>query len=494
MFGSDEDSVEDSLDAVTPGPSTMPVKEPYGEVREELSEIGGGRGVFARQYIKPGSLVLAEIPSMAFSDSNQLDDPEEFQRTMRQICTDPQAMTCCAVLHPRDLNSIDSADIQRMKENWSTEELLNLTSSTGTSRDDVLRVALTLQHNGFASGLYHTLTMINHSCSPNCIKFAPQTSSNYASEIWTVRPVQKGEELTICYCEPNEMHPVAMRDYLDSQHRFHCTCRLCEELELVKWKNVVSKKAKADEAWLDDVAMGMMHTTMYTAIHDSLGNIEKELRFSGVDEAADVLRTGKKIIKLCTTMLGKCGEIYMRAVTPSDKGRDGPANRDLLDRTHLVTRVRTLKVIVQAAALSLEAYGQVKGAKKSVLRGSIVAYVGASLALLGLQGQYLGSDHSDLSTTHSDVEEGLRCALQHFKSSSDPSSGDFSLQGLLEELTEAPYHLAPARLDELMVYSAGEAQRLKRLYNTKLRYSGPSSLTQPGDVWWGGAEAERKKQ
>ena len=174
-----------------------------------------------------------------------------------------------------------------------------------------------------------------------------------------------------------------------------------------------------------------------------------------------------------------------------------------------------MKVIVYAGALSLEAFGKVKGAKKSVLRNAILSYVGASLALLRLQESYLGSDHCDLSTTHSDIEEGLRCALHHFYASGTPAlatttapatapatakastTPDFSMTGLLNKLAAPPYYLpippsaGKEYLETLMAHSSREARRLKRLYNTELRYSGPAKLTQPGDVWWGGFEAER---
>ena len=471
------------------------VKEPYGVVRE--APVGGGRGVFARDNIASGSLIVAEIASMTFADSNNLDDPAEFQRTMQQICESKLAFECCSVLHPRDLDLVDPVDVQRVKENWSSDELLNLTSSSGTPRDDVLRVALALQHNGFASGLYHTLTMINHSCSPNCIKFAPKASSRYASEIWTVRPIRMGEELTICYCEPAEMTPLSMREYLSNQHRFKCMCQLCEKLKLVEMEensaavSVATDGGKTVTVWQE-----------YDDVHDSLASMEKELRFSEIDDAADVMRIGKRMMRLCTSLVGKCEGMHQAASIRDVSGDSAvvtpPINRELLDRTQLVTRVRILKVIAQAAALSLEAFGLVTGVKRSVLRGAIISYVGASLALLGLQERYLGPDHCDLSTTHSDIEEGLRCALQHFEVGASTSTAtDFSLQGLLKELAAAPYcvPMPPtvdrAFLEELMAQSAGEAQRLKRLYNTKHRYSGLGALAQPGDVWWGGHDAEK---
>ena len=59
--------------------------------------------MFARRYIKQG-LVLAEIPSMAFSDSNQLDDPKSSNARAADLYGSSSNDLLCR-LHPRDLNS-----------------------------------------------------------------------------------------------------------------------------------------------------------------------------------------------------------------------------------------------------------------------------------------------------------------------------------------------------------------------------------------------------
>ena len=69
--------------------------------------------------------------------------------------------------------------------------------------------------------------MVNHSCDPNCIKFAPKPGSLGASEIYATRAIGVGDEITICYCSPIEMTQHSMRNYLQRQHRFQCKCAVC---------------------------------------------------------------------------------------------------------------------------------------------------------------------------------------------------------------------------------------------------------------------------
>ena len=132
MFGDDSDDNNDNYECNQSKNSihmrsihtdfNIIVNEPYAELRE--APVGGGRGVFARENIEAGSLIVAEIASMTFADSNNLDDPSEFQRTMKQICQSKVALECCSVLHPRDLDLVAPEDLQRIQDNWSSDELL----------------------------------------------------------------------------------------------------------------------------------------------------------------------------------------------------------------------------------------------------------------------------------------------------------------------------------------------------------------------------------
>eukprot|EP01034_Spumella_vulgaris_P031790 gene31790-39272_t len=123
----------------------------------------------------------------------------------------------------------------------SYDILTHIATESRLSATEVRRIFLTLQHNGFSSGLYEFLSIANHSCNPNCIKFVPQTTTaeqltrtnqgsgrhTTASEIWSTRPILKDEEITICYCVPLEMTNSAMHTFLMQHHRFVCQCNKC---------------------------------------------------------------------------------------------------------------------------------------------------------------------------------------------------------------------------------------------------------------------------
>jgi len=47
------------------------------------------------------------------------------------------------------------------------------------------------------------LSIINHSCKPNCIKFSPQ-QYGLPSEVRAIQTIEVGEEITICYLVPQE--------------------------------------------------------------------------------------------------------------------------------------------------------------------------------------------------------------------------------------------------------------------------------------------------
>lgn len=497
MFGdsssdseSGEDAVESRSDPTSRSAPSGTTSLHHAEVREEVAGIGGGRGVFAKTHLPPGCLIFSEISSMVFRDAADLDDPSEFLHTVEQVCKDKKAFDCCAVLHPVSIDDVPREDVEKMKMNWGGDDLLTLASNLHIARDEILRVGLTLQHNGFASGLYHTLTKMNHSCSPNCIKFKPTAQSNWASEIWTVRDIAEGEELSICYCEPSEMTSRSMREYLLTQHRFFCLCELCTRLKLPQERSKEDENSKSSAN--TEIAVVLLELDKR---QETIAMLESELSFISLEEHTDALRICKKMMKLGEeTMLARFDELLslpwpvqvpvpLAGAGVGDEEEVGKDEGAVLQRSLLVIKIRVLKLLVQAAATSIQAYSQTKGVKKSVLEKAIYTYAGASHTLLRLQTELLGPDHSELSTTQSDLAEGLRCVLT--------SAGTvFSLDDALTHLRAVPYSLEVADATELramMGAAERETKRLKALYNTRAKYpEALKVLREPGDLFLGG--------
>ena len=489
MFGEDSDSEEDDYkglsstetaarlrvaanDCATSLQSHTEQILPYAEVKDNIVEIGGGRGVFAKMNLQPGCLVMSEISSIEFRDSSDLDDPSEFIHTVEEIIKDQKAKDCCSVLHPISINFVSKEDIERMRSTWNEEALISTADRLQCSQEEIIRVGLALQHNGFSSGLYHTLTKVNHSCFPNCIKFKPTAQSNWASEIWTTRPVREGEELTICYCEPMEMTTRSMREYLFTQHRFTCLCELCTSLKI---SHELSLDANSSLVELDRK-------------QDMLSMAERELSFISIEEHNDRLRICKKMIALGEKSLLKDIDSMFAQCSKGDTAKE-----IVMVRSLKVMKIRVLKHLVQAAAVSIESYSQTHGVKKSVLFAALCTYVGASNSLLGLQKEVLGDDHCDLGTTYADLAEGLQCLLASTSIGGKlSSSSNMCLpQDIAQKLQAPPYAFEAVsdynRFKNMMSTAETEARRLKALYNTRLKYpEALVALRESGDVFWGG--------
>jgi hypothetical protein len=231
LFGEDE-----SDETLSPAVGAQQIIAQICEIRQ-LPIVGGGRGLFAKCNIPVGTLIVAEVPVQTWEGKN-LDDHDDLFDVLEAALMNEKAYKTTQQLHPISIEQADVEEIQRIEGSLTEERVATLLSAVAQSplgaegrdidKTEIVRVLLTLQHNGFNSGLYGALTKINHSCDPNAIKFSPSAGSSGASEIWSVRDIREGEEITICYCEPLEMTRQSMHEFLVAHHRFICCCTVCE--------------------------------------------------------------------------------------------------------------------------------------------------------------------------------------------------------------------------------------------------------------------------
>ncbi|BDA42915.1 probable histone-lysine N-methyltransferase Smyd1 at C-terminar half [Coccomyxa sp. Obi] len=73
-----------------------------------------------------------------------------------------------------------------------------------------------------ALGLYPALSMLNHSCLPNCV-FA---SCGTDMQVRAIRPVAAGEQLTVAYINLMEPRSIRARLLMETKH-FACACERC---------------------------------------------------------------------------------------------------------------------------------------------------------------------------------------------------------------------------------------------------------------------------
>lgn len=331
---------------------------------KELPGVGGGRGVFAKYDLPPGFLLVLEWPSLTWPDMD-LSDPHHLKELIYLIFKDPCAMNTASKLHPISLLSIDKDEIENA-ENFFANENIELDSSS-ISKEEFLRLFLVLKHNGFSSGLYNSLCMINHSCDPNCIKFEPRNGSRGASEVWTTRPIKAGEELFISYCSPLEQNSKSIREYLFSQHRFQCQCTRCVEMS----KNDIES---SNLQLLD--------------IEETLENIESEL--IGSDISFELLWYLYEQIESTRKTLMALTEDQLLMKIDNDAVR-------INARLHMINTAICNSGInaLQEQKRNLKTNGKLKLFSLSLIQ--------SSLDLWKLQLIYLGKDHPILATTISDI-------------------------------------------------------------------------------------------
>ena len=229
-------------------------------------ECGGGRGFVATRDLEPGTLILLEEPVIEWpkqqigvelgivsifhileQDSAQklLHDLEEFHPTKIAVDEfkegDVQIKDMIEKLENELRDGLPAlVDLAKVK-------CLSNRNGTALEARDMIRLLLALRYNGFESGIYLFLAMLNHNSFPNSVKFVPIKSY---SEVRTTRHVKAGEALTISYL-PNIMSHASRRHHLWDQHLFDIGGDVPDEykeLELVRGNIPYASTEKRDES------------------------------------------------------------------------------------------------------------------------------------------------------------------------------------------------------------------------------------------------------
>ena len=256
----------------------------YGIIRSDLEFIGGRRGVFASMDLNVGCLINAEKAFLTWDRTLDFTDIDNLTDVIIEILSSNDIMMLTKQLHPRTIDDIDLHEKNELiqlidnHDHYGPTYLQYLSSTSAIDVEEIIRIGLVLQHNGFQSGLYSQQSLFNHSCDPNCIKLSINgihginshkkkhppdnnahhhhhqhddnktihsddqhhdhlhyhqhntTSNSSLSEIWSIKPIALGEELTISYYHPLESASECIRRYLQNNHKFICRCKRCELL------------------------------------------------------------------------------------------------------------------------------------------------------------------------------------------------------------------------------------------------------------------------
>jgi hypothetical protein len=430
----------------------------YGEVRY-MADVGGNRGVFASARVVAGCLICSEKPYITWTPGVEFSDVDSLATTILQIVACLPALECSRVLYPQtaaDCKLDECMEVRRLFETYDAADLAKLAVAAGVSDDEVVRIALVLQHNGFNSGLYEKQCMFNHSCEPNCIKLIPP-GKHSASEIWTTRPVAANEELVICYYSPVASASQTIRQYLQVNHRFSCTCPKCSRIAGVS--------GEVDNNSTSSVPVDVAFEQQLAAIEAYKAELDLTVKRS------DALPSLRSLYSDATTCLQE---------------------HEAVLREQYALLARACKVVIAAILLCIN---WCEAHKEPIEEDHAVAFVDYSIRLLHYQRQYLGNDHPDVGSTLGDLYEGIQALKQQYPKA---FSGNFTaLQweqvvnavASTDNTSAQTKKSSAAMATQCAKYCQAEARRIKGLYNTAVKYPEAMQLLKApaGAHFWGGA-------
>ena len=346
---------------------------------------GGGRGVFARGFIRAGTVILTEIPRVTLSDEAcsdaQLPMHVSYARgILSGACGAPgELLEQMGSLHPASIGDVPRNHYAALLEEYSPHFDILFASAADhgckiSDRDQLFLLLCRLRFNCFSSGLYLSSSLVNHSCNPNCSKFS-RTHTAFSlplTEFVTTRDISEGEEITITYFGNVELSHCSRSSRFLAQH--------CAQLPPSPFpppldhlpEGTLESDVEALELQLDSLAL-----TIQSTIEADDHSVVAQLR-----------------------------SLHGRAVTLCGQG-------------HFVS-LRILRMLVSANAVIISHCSSGDSTGVSVA----LDIVRDGLHLLPLMESYLGSEHCDLATLLLDASN----AIEHLFASGDKTI--YTLDGM----------------------------------------------------------------
>jgi hypothetical protein len=159
---------------------------------------GKGLGFVAVKELSPGDRVLEENPIIRFN-----------ARKVRDLC------------YVRSLFTHLSQDELRL-----VRRLYNAFPEEGDFDVGILRTnCYGLGVDGKQSGLFLSLSRMNHSCQPNCER--TWDSIRETETLYALQYIKPGEELMVWYDDMTELTREERQSTLSERWRFECACECC---------------------------------------------------------------------------------------------------------------------------------------------------------------------------------------------------------------------------------------------------------------------------
>eukprot|EP00753_Platysulcus_tardus_P007843 PLAT15505.7.p1 GENE.PLAT15505.7~~PLAT15505.7.p1 ORF type:complete len:572 (-),score=264.64 PLAT15505.7:5-1720(-) len=376
-----------------------------------LAERGGSRGFVAKRALPAGTLILSE--RAAYPWPRSLSSLPELAGLASMLGSERRSelVRACSQLHPRSLEEADEELVDQLAEAHAgaVEAMLEEESAresrgeigAALTRPQLLRLLFSLRCNAFASGLYLHMSMWNHSCVPNCVKFSPGGAESSAvgdagcSEVWTQRAIEAGEELTISYLRPRLLPQRARARRLRQQFMFDCDCPRCSRVEE---RSEALACVRAAEDGCDGRVPPEAPVCDVCGLDQAL---EAEDSASHVDDIASRLMSAERLLAQ-----RRSADAYRAAQTVADMAAQ------LLHSSHLLwPRLHSALCAAARAELPSGDAASLAGGRAAEAKQAAVQLLRHALALRRLQLTTVGCQAAECATACDDAAAAVQALL-----------------------------------------------------------------------------------
>jgi len=178
---------------------------------------GKGEGLVASANLVPGTIIVAEKPLIVVeSDFAVIQVLPKFQSL-----PDDKKAAVMSLYDPGDkLNS----KYQHFSQDENDRKVMRIFEANS------IALCSHQEMNINKSGLYQTISKINHSCSPNVIwTWIKEDSSKSIKQVRVIRDIKAGEEIVASYLMKSEYFPTR-EERIKTLRRiwfFTCSCQVC---------------------------------------------------------------------------------------------------------------------------------------------------------------------------------------------------------------------------------------------------------------------------
>ena len=272
----------------------------YVESTEKFKQVeipGKGQGLVATTHLPVGTTIIEESPLITAENNSDGEDSitldtAEIAANFR--CLSEEQKSHVLSLHDPGPTSVNFFKLDEIDKKVVRIFMWNCINLCGDPEMNVDK-----------SGLYKTISRINHSCAPNVVwSWIQRDTSKSIKQVKVCRKIMEGEEILAMYCGGDDTFPCKVERQMDlKKWNFICKCEVCS--------------LTGDELTINDEARRKIKD-----LHEAL-NIKEKIGFyenalQDAREKLKVMKTMKKeMILSLPRALMDCCELAAHCKLPS---------------------------------------------------------------------------------------------------------------------------------------------------------------------------------